>query len=118
GDKSLARLAEPGHLEGMSPRIFSAVPPVGLLCAVLLSSGVGCGPSVNQAAKAEVDRRVAALSQTGARFEAPQALEPRPLAVGQWVEYKTVDEDGKPAFMKQKIVGQQGSAFWFEMEIQ
>ncbi len=75
-----------------------------------------CGPSINKAYKADIDARTAALKTGSASFAAPSAFTPMPLAVGQWAEYHSVDEDGEASFMTMKIVGQQGNAFWFESE--
>jgi hypothetical protein len=75
---------------------------------------IGCGASVNQAYKADIDRRVAALRPGSTSFPASDATEPMPLAVGQWVEFEVVDSKQRPGFMTTKIVGQDGDAFWIE----
>jgi hypothetical protein len=83
---------------------------------VLGVTAAACGPSIDTAAKTDIDRRVSGMRSSGQSFTAPAGFRPRPLMVGQWAEYKSVDEDGKPSFMIQKIVGQDGNAFWFEVE--
>jgi hypothetical protein len=75
---------------------------------------VGCGASVNQAYKADIDRRVAALHPGTESYPSSAATEPMPLAVGQWIEVKMLDDKHNPSFMTYKIVGQQGDAFWIE----
>jgi hypothetical protein len=73
-----------------------------------------CSPSIDAAAKADVDRRVAALQAPGRSFGAPTNATPLPFAVGQWVTYKFVDGKGQPSFLTLKLVGQEGAAFWYE----
>jgi len=82
--------------------------------AVTLS---GCGPSIDPAAKADIDRRVAAL-QPGASAvpaPAPGLFAPMPFAVGQWTQYKMTNDRGEPGFITYKIVGQVGDAVWLEV---
>lgn len=94
-------------------------PRVSLLGAALaLTLAAACGPSIDQAAKADIDRRLASLSASGQSFTPPTTFEPMPLGPGQWAEYKAIDGDGKPSFMKMKIVGQDADAYWFEIESQ
>ena len=72
-----------------------------------------CAPSVSPAAKSDVDAKLAAIQQQSRTVSsAPPAR--MALAVGQWTQYKTVDQDGKPSIMTNKIIGQDGDAFWME----
>jgi len=88
-----------------------------LSCAFgLLVFASACGPSINQAAKADIDRRVASLSTSAQGFPAPIAFEPMPVAVGQWAEYWVADDKGEPSFMRMKVVGESSGAHWFEIE--
>jgi hypothetical protein len=91
-------------------KIIGALVGVGLLV-------VGCGPSIDPAAKADIDARVQALTapKQSATFPAPTVFQPMPFAVGQWLKIKLVDDKGQPSFMTQKITGQEGDAYWFEM---
>jgi len=82
-----------------------------LLPALVLAS---CSPSVDAAAKADVDRRGATFSASGKRFEAPTAPTPMPLAAGQWVTYKMVDKKGEPSLTTLNVVGQDAVNFWYE----
>jgi hypothetical protein len=75
---------------------------------------VGCGPSINQAYKSEIDQRVAGLHAGGESFPASDQIEPLPLAVGQWTEIELLDAKKQPSFMTYKVVGQEGDAFWIE----
>lgn len=73
-----------------------------------------CGPSIDAAAKSDVDRRVASLSANAQNFPTPSGATPMPLAVGQWITYKFVNNKGEPSFLTLKLVGQEGPAFWYE----
>jgi hypothetical protein len=87
--------------------------PAALFLTVL---GVAaCGPSIDPAAKADIDGRVAALQAGGVSFPTPTAFEPMPLAVGQWSQYKLVDDKGQPSFLTHKVIGQEADAFWLEI---
>jgi hypothetical protein len=37
-----------------------------------------------------------------------------PFAAGQWIRIKLVDDKGQPSFITQKILAQDGDAFWIE----
>lgn len=82
----------------------------------LLFWASACGPSINQAAKTDIDRKVASLSTSAQGFPAPKAFEPMPVAVGQWSEYWATNDKGEPSFMRMKVVGESAGAHWFEIE--
>ena len=83
----------------------------GLLLALAMG---GCGPSIDPAAKADIDGRLATLQAGGAVVPAPATFDPLPLAPGQWSQYKMVDDKGQPSFMTYKVVGEEGGAYWIE----
>jgi hypothetical protein len=85
----------------------------GLALVAGLLAVAGCGPSIDPAAKADIDQRVSALKAGEAAFPAPSGFVPMPLAVGQWTQHKMVN-DGSPSFMTYKIVGEEGGAYWVE----
>jgi hypothetical protein len=95
-------------------RVMNRAPALPALSLALLALGA-CGPSVDPAAKADIDRRVAALSAAQTSVPAPSSFEPMPLAAGQWSQYKMVDDKGRPAFLTYKILGEEGGAFWMEV---
>ena len=74
-----------------------------------------CGPSIDPAAKADIDKRVAALAAPAQTFPAPTGFQPMPLAAGQWTRHKLVDDKGQPSFLTYKILAQQGDGFWIEV---
>jgi hypothetical protein len=86
----------------------------GCLASLSLSL-VGCGPSIDAAAKTDIDRRVAALGAPRLSFSAPGSFEPMPFAAGQWTRHKLVDDKGQPSFMTYKVLSQEGDAFWMEI---
>ncbi|MBI4509229.1 MAG: hypothetical protein HY698_06310 [Deltaproteobacteria bacterium] len=88
-------------------------PPV-LGLALLSTALVACAPSINKAAKADVDRRIATIQPTGKSFDAPSSHDPMSLTVGQWTQYKTSDDNNRPGFTTYKIVGEEAGAYWIE----
>ena len=95
----------------MRPQIVALV----AVAAVAVTS-TACGPSIDPAAKADIDRRVALLQpgSTAVPAPGPGMFAPMPLGVGQWAQYKMTNDKGEPAFFTHKIVGQEGDAFWIE----
>ncbi|HEY2902482.1 MAG TPA: hypothetical protein VGL59_18000 [Polyangia bacterium] len=84
--------------------------------AVFISSLLllGCAPSVNPAAKADIDRRLAALGPPTQTFPAPTGFAPLPFQIGQWITDKLVDENGRPSLLTYKVIGEDAGAFWLE----
>jgi hypothetical protein len=74
-----------------------------------------CGPSIDAAAKLDIDRRVAALVPAGQTFSPPTVAAPKPLQVGQWTLHKLVNEKGEPSLTTYKIVGEDSGAYWVEV---
>jgi hypothetical protein len=89
----------------------SLLAPLALTATLTLGA---CAPSIDAAAKSDVDRRMAALSMSGPAIGPPTSAAPMPLAVGQWATYKFMNQKGEPSFMTMKLVGQDGTAFWYE----
>jgi hypothetical protein len=85
------------------------------LLSVLPLALAACGPSIDAAAKADIDRRVAALGAPAQSFPAPSGFVPLPFAPGQWTRHKLVDDKGQPSFMTYKVLAQEGDAFWMEV---
>jgi hypothetical protein len=85
-----------------------------VLTATLTLGTIACGPSIDPAAKADVDRRVALFAPTQKDFSAMPSFVPRPLVVGQWTQMKLTDDKGQPSIMTMKVVGAEGDAFWVE----
>lgn len=81
----------------------------------VVAAGLACGASLDPAAKADIDQRVAGLRAGSERVASPSAPVARPLVPGQWSTYKLVDDKGQPGFFTYKVVGQEGDATWIEM---
>lgn len=86
-----------------------------LAALLIVVAGSACGPSIDQASKRDIDQRLAGLTNGNGRYASPAGFTPKPIAVGQWAEYRLIDEEGKPSFMKQMITGQEGDAYWYEV---
>jgi hypothetical protein len=100
-------------IPSVRPRAVS-VPFLAVMFLIVLALGA-CGPSIDPAAKADIDGRVAALQAGGVSFPTPTTFEPMPLAVGQWSQYKLIDDKGQPSFLTHKVIGQEADAFWLEI---
>ncbi len=85
-----------------------------MAAAMLLA---GCGTSVDPAAKADIDTRIAGLRAQTSTISVPasDAVESIAPAVGQWAEYKLTQTNGQPKFLSQKIVGEEGGALLVEI---
>jgi hypothetical protein len=86
------------------------------LIAVLVGGAAtlaGCGPSIDPALKADIDRRNSTLAPPTQTFPRPAAFAPMPLQVGQWTQHRMV-RDQEPSFLTYKVVGQMADAFWIE----
>ncbi|HEY5926736.1 MAG TPA: hypothetical protein VIV11_33850 [Kofleriaceae bacterium] len=86
-----------------------------LQLTLLIALVTACTPSINQAARTDVDRRIATLTPSDRRVDAPLAATPQPLAVGQWITLRQTDREQRPSLSTLKIVGAEGDAFWLEV---
>jgi hypothetical protein len=75
----------------------------------------GCGPSVDPAAKADLDRRLAQLTTSEETFPPSEAYLPMAFTVGQWTEHRITDDQGGKSLVTYKLVGQESGAFWLEI---
>jgi len=82
---------------------------------LLASLGGACATGFDPAAKADIDRRVKALSPPTQTFPAPTATAPLPPAVGQWTQHVMVDDQGRPSFLTMKLVGEDLGSYWLEL---
>lgn len=76
---------------------------------------LACGPSIDAAAKADIDRRVSALAVSGQVFPAPTVFAPKPLVAGQWTQHKLTNDKGEISLVTYKIVGEEAGAYWVEV---
>jgi hypothetical protein len=84
--------------------------------AMLVSSlGIAaCGPMVDSAAKADLDRQLAQIKTSEETYPPAESFLPMAFVVGQWTEHRITDERGVTALVTYKLVGQQDGAFWLE----
>jgi hypothetical protein len=98
-------------LVGLSSRVAQVA-----AAFVALAAGVAaCGPSIDAAAKADVDRRVASLQAPTATFAAPGGFVPMALVPGQWTQHKMVNDKGEPSFLTYKVLAEENGATWVEV---
>jgi len=83
--------------------------------AVLASLGSASQPSINAAAKSDLDRRLLAIQPSERSVPAPTIGEPLPITPGQWVTLKETDKDGHPTLATYKILAMQDGAYWYEV---
>jgi hypothetical protein len=84
------------------------------LSVLVVAAGLACSPTVDPAAKADIDRRLKLVPTSPQSYGPPAAPKPLPLAVGQWVQYKMVDEGGKPSFFTMKVVDELQGTYFIE----
>jgi len=109
--------SRPGDAEGFRGWLLAGrgLPRAVPALAALVTTSLACFAGYDPAVKADIDRRVKALSPSNQTFPAPSAPTPLPLAVGQWTQHKTVDDKGRPAFLTMKLVGEDLGSYWLEI---
>jgi hypothetical protein len=83
------------------PRL--AVSAVGL---AWLQSFAACGPAIDRAARADVDRMSAAMEPKARLVPADARTSTIPLSPGQWSSYRVTRKGGTPSFIVFKVVGE------------
>jgi hypothetical protein len=93
------------------PRVFAELVAIALLGATL-----ACGPSAFEIRKAAIDRRVKAAQQlTPPERGSPAGSVRMEPALGQWIEYLSLNSRRVPSFVTYKIVGMEVGSFWMEV---
>jgi hypothetical protein len=87
---------------------------LGVLAVVVVLTG--CGPSIDPAAKADIDARIANLQIRSIVVSArpPGPVASMPPAAGHWVQYKVSLPRGQAKFVTEKIIGEEAGALWYE----
>lgn len=101
----------------MRPRLFPSLAcSARALLVLALSSPLfaACGPTVDPAAKADLDRRLAEIATNEETFPPSESYLPMTLVVGQWTEHRLTDDKGRASLLTNKLVGQENGAFWLE----
>ena len=99
----------------MYSQLTLAFASVLLVLASTIAIG-GCGRSVDRAAKADVDARIAVIRPPSNTVPFSGSPEPMPFSSGQWALYKLTKGGGPPSFVMYRILGEEAGAFWWEME--
>jgi hypothetical protein len=84
-------------------------------CAYAWGAGGGCGPSLDPAAKADIDQRSARIPKPSQTFPAPAEARALPLAAGQWTQYRAADDKGRPSFLTYKLIDEELGSWWLEI---
>jgi hypothetical protein len=96
----------------MRPRLVLFV---AALAVVALMDVAGCGPTVDPAAKADLDRRLGQIVTSEETFPPSESFLPMAFVVGQWTEHRITDDQGKSSLVTYKLVGQESGAYWLEI---
>ena len=89
--------------------------PVAFALTALLALP-GCGPTVDPAAKADLDRRLAALPASSETYPPSEAFLPMPFVPGQWTQHSVRGGDKTPPqLLTYKLVGQDDGGYWLEI---
>jgi hypothetical protein len=76
---------------------------------------VACGPSVDPAAKADLDRRLATLPTSEETYPPSESFLPMPFAAGQWTQHAVRDGKGGAQLLTYKLLGQENGGYWVEV---
>jgi hypothetical protein len=93
----------------------AGLPSAFLFVIASLAVASSCGPSIDSAAKMDIDQRVAVMVPTGQTFPAPAVFAPKPLVVGQWTQHRLINDKGEPSLTTYKVVGEEAGASWVEV---
>lgn len=91
----------------MRPRLF-------LLVTAVVGLAGACGPSVDPAFKADLDRRLAALPTSEETYPPSESYLPMTFGVGQWTQHRIRDVKGLTTLLTSKLVGQENGGYWLE----
>jgi hypothetical protein len=101
----------------MGPRF--ALPAASSACLVVLAAlvagGAACGPSIDPAAQADLDRKLSQIQTSEETFPPSESYSPMAFFVGQWTQHRITDDKGRKSLVTNKIVGQEEGAYWLEV---
>jgi hypothetical protein len=83
--------------------------------ASLVCLAAGCGPSIDRAAKADLDKHLAAVTTSQETYPPSESFLPMAFHVGQWTQHRVVDAKGNTSLLTYKLVGQEDGGYWLEM---
>jgi hypothetical protein len=90
--------------------------PLVALAVVLLLALPACGPSVDPAAKADLDRRLGELPTSPETYPPSDSYMPMAFQAGQWTRHRVTGggEKATPQLLTYNLVGQDGGGYWLE----
>jgi hypothetical protein len=103
-------------VRAMGARSLPSLPVLGLLVSTLATAALvpACGPSLDAAARADLDRRLAQIPVSEETFPPSETFLPMAFVVGQWTEHRLTDEKGRVSLVTYKLVGQDSGGYWLE----
>jgi hypothetical protein len=86
-----------------------------VLVVAALALGACARSGIDAAAKADLDRRLSQLAVSEETYPPSEGFIPMAFVVGQWTQHRIIDENGEPALLTFKLVGQDSGGYWVEM---
>jgi hypothetical protein len=88
--------------------------PLPLLASLLGLVAAACGPTVDPAARADLDRHLAQVTTSEETYPPSESFLPMAFVVGQWTEHRITDDHGVTALLTYKLVGEENGGYWLE----
>jgi hypothetical protein len=82
---------------------------------ILLLGVSACGPMIDPAAQADLDKKLSQIQTSEETFPPAESYSPMAFNVGQWTEHRITDDKGRKSLVTSKLVGQEDGAYWFEV---
>jgi hypothetical protein len=82
--------------------------------AVAALASMSCGPAVDQAAKADLDRRLSQITISEETYPPSESYSPMSFAAGQWTQHRVQGDKGGVQLLTFKLVGQDAGGYWLE----
>jgi hypothetical protein len=89
--------------------------PTTLALAAVLAGVSACGPTIDPAAQADLDRKLAQIQTSEETFPPSESNSPMAFNVGQWTEHRVTDDQGRKSLVTNKLVGQEEGGYWLEV---
>jgi hypothetical protein len=83
----------------------------------VIATLIGCGETIDPAAKADLDARVASLPVNATTVAAPPPgpIARMPPAAGQWTRYEMTRRNGEPKLFTERLIAAGPNTLWFEV---
>ena len=96
----------------MRPRLPRSLGLLRLVGVLVLAA---CGPTVDPAARADLDHHLAQITTSEETFPPSESYLPMAFVIGQWTQHRITDDKGKTSLVTYKLVGQEAGAYWLEI---